>query len=94
MGAALTYALFALVGIAGKDGLDAPDVGSPPAEPRAGNASKSTPDKRGLQRPPTLSPEQSAQLREQMSGEIGSLTAENDLLAWAQTGKGAVAGWL
>jgi hypothetical protein len=41
MGAALTYArryaLFTLVGIAGEDDLDAPDLAGQPAEPKAGN---------------------------------------------------------
>jgi hypothetical protein len=92
MGAALTYArryaLFALVGIAGEDDLDAPDVlvGSPPPKPRAGGESGSKRDKPVLHRPPTLGPDQSAQLRDQMLGEIGTLTVENQLLAWAKDG--------
>jgi hypothetical protein len=92
MGAALTYArrytLFALVGIAGEDDLDAPDVlvGPTPPKPRAGSESGGKRDKPFLHRPPTLGPDQSAQLRDQMLGEIGSLTAENELLAWAKDG--------
>ena len=92
MGAALTYArryaLFALVGIAGEDDLDAPDVlvGSPPPQPKADRAANGKPDKPVLHRPPTLGQDQSAQLRDQMLGEIGSLTVENELLAWAKDG--------
>lgn len=61
MGAALTYArryaLFALVGIAGEDDLDAPDVIAGPTastEPRPGSASKGKPPKAVLNRPPVL----------------------------------------
>jgi ERF superfamily len=92
MGAALTYArryaLFALVGIAGEEDLDAPDAlaGSPPAEPRTYNGPRAKQDKGAPQRPWPLSLEQSAQLRDQMLAELGSLTTENDLLAWAQGG--------
>jgi ERF superfamily protein/uncharacterized protein DUF968 len=90
MGAALTYArryaLFALVGIAGEDDLDAPDalVGSPSAEPRPGNGTGGKHGKGALQRPVTLSPEQSSKLRDEMLGEVNSLTAENELLVWAK----------
>ncbi len=92
MGAALTYArryaLFALVGIAGEDDLDAPDAvtGPPPAEPQSGHGPRGKPDKSIREHPPILSGDQSAQLRDQMLGEIGSLVTENDLLAWAQKG--------
>src|SRR5262245_30290895 len=69
MGAALTYArryaLFALVGIAGEDDLDAPDlVAGPPSatEPQTvPPGSKSKPGKGGaLNRPPVLGPTPSA----------------------------------
>ena len=92
MGAALTYArryaLFALVGIAGEDDLDAPDAfaGPPPAEPRPGNGWKAKQDKSVLRRPPVLSREESAKLRDQMLTEIVSLKAEEDFLAWAKNG--------
>jgi hypothetical protein len=92
MGAALTYArryaLFALVGIAGEDDLDAPDVsvGPPPPKSRAGGEPGSKREKPVLNRPPTLGPNQSAQLRDQMLREIGTLTVENQLLAWAKDG--------
>lgn len=91
MGAALTYArryaLFALVGIAGEDDLDAPDalLALPPTEPRLSGL-KRRQDRGVPQRPPTLTRDQSAQMKDQMLGEIGSLTTENDLLAWAQNG--------
>jgi len=90
MGAALTYArryaLFALVGIAGEDDLDAPGafVGPAPHAPRAGGNFRSKQDKAVLHRAPTLGQDQSTQLRDQMLGEIGSLTTENELLAWAK----------
>jgi hypothetical protein len=92
MGAALTYArryaLFALVGIAGEDDLDAPDVlvGPPSPQPRAGSDSGSKRDKPAVHRPPPLAQDQSAQLRDQMLGEISSLTVENELIAWAKDG--------
>lgn len=92
IGAALTYArryaLFALVGIAGEDDLDAPDVvvGPSPPEPRPGSESGSKRDKPILRRIPTLEPDQSARLRDQMLAEIGTLTGENELLAWAKDG--------
>src|SRR5262245_15335331 len=74
MGAALTYArryaLFALVGIAGEDDLDAPDVtgGPPPAtEPHTvPPESKSKPAKAVLNRPPMLAPQSSTELRERL----------------------------
>jgi hypothetical protein len=63
MGAALTYArryaLFALVGIAGEDDLDAPDAiaGPPaPAEPQSMLAAKPRPTKGVLNRPGLLGP--------------------------------------
>ena len=92
MGTALTYArryaLFALVGIAGEDDLDAPDAtgAPPPPEFRAGNRPDVKANKGTTQRPPLLSLDQSAQLREQMLAELHCLTSENDLLAWAQAG--------
>ena len=92
MGAALTdarrYALFALVGIAGEDDLDAPDTGAgpPPAEPRLDNGSRVKHDKRILQRRPLLTQEQSAKLRDQMLAEIRCINTDQGLLAWAKDG--------
>lgn len=89
MGAALTYArryaLFALVGIAGEDDLDAPDIlnDTPPAEhikqpepPR--KAGKGT-----LHRPPVLDPAASGELRDQLLAEISALADGEDLALWA-----------
>jgi hypothetical protein len=90
-GAALTYArryaLFALVGIAGEDELDAPDILPTPraVEPRTDNGTKRRQDKIILQRP-TLSRDQSSELKHQMLVEIGFSTTENDLLVWAKNG--------
>lgn len=92
MGAALSYArryaLFALVGIAGEDDLDAPDVvaGGPPPEPRPGNGPKHKHERPIVQRPPVLSQEQSAGRRDEMLAEIGLLNTDEALLAWAKHG--------
>ena len=93
MGAALTYArryaLFALVGIAGEDDLDAPDVAAPvpsPTEPRTSNGPKGRQDKRVLHRPPMLGREASAKLRDTMLDELASLSTDQELLAWAKEG--------
>ncbi|MBW5436118.1 DUF968 domain-containing protein [Bradyrhizobium canariense] len=90
MGAALTYArryaLFALVGIAGEDDLDAPDaVAGPPApRPQAPPGAKAKPAKGVLHRPHLLGPASSAELREQLLGQLAKLSASEDLLAWAK----------
>lgn len=84
MGAALTYArryaLFALVGIAGEDDLDAPDAAAgPPAPPNL----KASPGKGALNRAPVLRPRESAALREQLLRQLEALPASTDLLSWA-----------
>lgn len=84
MGAALTYArryaLFALVGIAGEDDLDAPDtLAGPPAPPNL----KAAPGKGALSRAPVLRPGESAALREQLLRQLEALPASADLLGWA-----------
>lgn len=91
MGAALTYArryaLFALVGIAGEDDLDAPDatIGPPAAtEPQAAPGSKGKPSKGVLNRPPVLPPEHSAKLLERLLGELACQEEEDALLTWAK----------
>jgi hypothetical protein len=90
MGAALTYArryaLFALVGIAGEDDLDAPDAvaGPPGAQAQAGLGAKAKPSKGVLNRTPVLGPQHSAELREQLVSQLASLTTSEDLLAWAK----------
>ena len=113
MGTALTYArryaLFTLVGIAGEDDLDAPDLprgalsdghnrteelagGSAPlrqlSEPAAASTGQSRPYKGRASPPPTsaamLAPEASADVRNQLIGELTTLTKEPALTAWAQ----------
>jgi hypothetical protein len=92
MGAALTYArryaLFALVGIAGEDDLDAPDtVAGPPAaiEPKAATSGpKGKPPKGVLNRPPVLEPERSAELRERLLAQLAGLSDSDASLAWAK----------
>ncbi|MGO4510815.1 ERF family protein [Bradyrhizobium sp. 2TAF36] len=88
MGAALTYArryaLFALVGIAGEDDLDAPDAiaGVPPApEQRPATEVKERTPKPLLNRPPVLGGPDSAALRQRLLTE---LAGTEDLLAWAK----------
>jgi hypothetical protein len=101
MGAALTYArryaLFTLVGIAGEDDLDAPDLGE--GSDKAGNSHdpkrlKGTGGDQplgtfaGSRRPwsppkQVLEPEKSARLRDQLVGEIGALASEEQAAAWA-----------
>jgi hypothetical protein len=97
MGAALTYArryaLFALVGIAGEDDLDAPDtalVPSPINAPEDGNPSPRTNQKTtngSIQKPrhpkPILAQTPSATLREQLITEMSNLKCSDDLALWA-----------
>jgi hypothetical protein len=104
MGAALTYArryaLFTLVGIAGEDDLDAPDLCDGPS------SLSSSPDERSKDnqlrmpgRPPgngrvhsgrkgetpvTLDPAQSAALREKLLTELGTITSADLAAIWAQ----------
>jgi len=98
MGAALTYArryaLFTLVGIAGEDDLDAPDLcdGPPSLSPSAVDRSfkpKATPGNghgRGGRKSEsvTLDPEQSAALREKLLAELGNITSAALAAAWAR----------
>jgi hypothetical protein len=106
MGAALTYArryaLFTLVGIAGEDDLDAPDLGGPPT---AGNG---LPSKRqggiGADQPlgtfdagrkpwsppkELPEPQKSAVLRDRLLGEISVLASQSEATAWAHKAMGA-----
>jgi hypothetical protein len=89
MGAALTYArryaLFTLVGIAGEDELDAPDL-NPPAQKESdagiplgerGNG------KNGFR--PTLDPKTSAALRDQLVVEVAGLNSPDQAARWART---------
>jgi ERF superfamily len=102
LGAALTYArryaLFTLVGIAGEDDLDAPDLvpaNDPPASqdlsasPHNGAAPSAylqTPQRRARSersRPPTLSADASNVLRRRLLSEIEQLEDTGVLASWA-----------
>jgi ERF superfamily len=102
MGAALTYArryaLFTLVGIAGEDDLDAPDLNTPAAPISGVAASKKlgrlnggqepTQDKRGAKRvldqpKPILGPEPSAALSDQLAAELGEINSADEAANWA-----------
>lgn len=96
MGAALTYArryaLFALVGIAGEDDLDAPDLLPDPSPTVKASVKGDRPTSQGLQNgtmhkprqaKPQLGAEPSAALRDQLLKEINDLTNGDDLALWA-----------
>jgi ERF superfamily len=103
MGAALTYArryaLFTLVGIAGEDDLDAPDLGMAPKVqvelPQSDHPSQSDGYANVASRPsraggdlagsgrPVLAPDQSATLREQLLAELSAFNSADDATAWA-----------
>jgi ERF superfamily len=109
MGAALTYArryaLFTLVGIAGEDDIDAPDLEAPmppasgPAKPspnRHGplNGYQTTPGRGGskvVSNPakPILGAEASATLRDQLVGELKEIASSDDAAIWAHRILGA-----
>ena len=99
MGAALSYArryaLFTLVGIAGEDDLDAPDLplqsgpvavpASLPVTPSArspGHSNGGRPSKRV--RAETLNPEQSALQRVRLLDDLKSLASLDEAAAWAK----------
>ena len=90
MGAALTYArryaLFALVGIAGEDDLDAPEpaITSNSREPQSPTSSQKHLPGGILHRPPTLNQLQSAAERDAMLAELHQIDTEEPLIAWAQ----------
>jgi hypothetical protein len=104
MGAALTYArryaLFTLVGIAGEDDLDAPDLcDGPPSLSSADDRSLKDSQLYMPARPPgngrvhsgrkgeipvTLDPEQSAALREKLLTEVGNIASADLAAAWAR----------
>jgi ERF superfamily len=99
MGAALTYArryaLFTLVGIAGEDDLDAPDLNT--CAPVTGPSSEARQDQLSSRHPGNgrqpgatkrksvelLDPERSASLRDQLLAEIANLTSAELAVTWA-----------
>jgi ERF superfamily len=98
MGAALTYArryaLFALVGIAGEDDLDAPDLlvdpsptVHPPEDPHQNRPILRKSSNGSIHKPrqpkPMLSGEPSAVLRDQLVAEIKERKSADDLALWA-----------
>jgi hypothetical protein len=96
MGAALTYArryaLFALVGIAGEDDLDAPDPLPDPSPRMKANLGANSPTSQGVkngtihrprQAKPALGAEPSAALRDQLLAEIKDLSDGDALALWA-----------
>lgn len=98
MGAALSYArryaLFALVGIAGENDLDAPDLLTEPS-PAIDVPARADRDVRSSRKPPNgsihkprqtkpvLASEASAALRDQLIAEINNLKDGDDLALWA-----------
>ena len=93
MGTALSYArrysLFALVGIAGEDDLDAPDLccpeTSPAATPPARSAGNGRDRAHGKTTPPALlGATLSASLREMLLAEISALTSSTLAARWAK----------
>ncbi|EHR01337.1 ERF family protein [Bradyrhizobium sp. WSM471] len=91
MGAALTYArryaLFTLVGIAGEDDLDAPDLVVPAPTvplPQAPHGPKGKPTNTKLNRMPTLDSRQSAEVRDRLLSELHNQAQSENLLAWAK----------
>jgi ERF superfamily len=88
-GAALTYArryaLFTLVGIAGEDDLDAPEIVPQPDQPRPEQPSPRKPGNGSIHspRPSQLASDKSAQLRERLLQEISAIDADDALALWA-----------
>ena len=109
MGAALTYArryaLFTLVGIAGEDDLDAPDLKPPTAQNigivtppantnsrlngRQGPSAYNRARAAASARTPILEPEASAVLREQLLAELKDIASADDAAIWAHRILGA-----
>jgi len=99
MGAALTYArryaLFTLVGIAGEDDLDAPDMsvpGCPGGPAQSARSDGSGPPsgirhrngKASAQPKNVLSSEEAAALREQLLAEVTGLASPEEAAVWAE----------
>jgi hypothetical protein len=108
MGAALTYArrygLFTLVGIAGEDDLDAPDLIAPTTpEPRSAGSTSHNGGQRGSHQHSAidrhkeavsgasegLKRELSASLREQLLGQLLSINSADEAANWANRVMGA-----
>jgi hypothetical protein len=107
MGAALTYArryaLFTLVGIAGEDDLDAPDLcdgPSPPAVGRSFTVMDSQPRKpsrmpgdgltrRGMTREPPTILDPSAASREKLLAQVANIQSADFAATWAREALGA-----
>jgi ERF superfamily len=109
MGAALTYArryaLFTLVGIAGEDDLDAPDLRAPTAQnfgivAQPANTNSRLNGSRGASavsraraasnaKKPNLAPEASAALCEQLLAELKDIASAEDAAIWAHRILGA-----
>jgi ERF superfamily len=101
MGAALTYArryaLFTLVGIAGEDDLDAPDLQAPASQPveppkptgqgngRLNGRAGPSRDRKGYptSSKPILGSAQSAELRERLLADLSGLASGEDAAIWA-----------
>ena len=103
MGAALTYArryaLFTLVGIAGEDDLDAPDLHdqegngtgngatsakSHPPAPGRDSSGRGRPGSRAPA-PVILAPDQSAELRDRLLAELAAIITSEEATTWART---------
>lgn len=92
MGAALTYArryaLFALVGIAGEDDLDAPTAIASPSKPGESTPSvgaKGTPSTGILNRAPLLNRQSSAEQTARLLGRLAAIRSNDDLDVWVTT---------
>ena len=89
-GAALTYArryaLFTLVGIAGEDDLDAPELLAEPQRQSSSEAAKPQSHAKGnlhSSRPTALDAEKSAELRDRLLQELATYETEDALAVWA-----------
>ena len=89
-GAALTYArryaLFTLVGIAGEDDLDTPELPFEPQPQPGFERPKLRPGKPGMfhsPRPAALDEDESAELRDRLLQEIASFETDDALAVWA-----------
>jgi hypothetical protein len=100
MGAALTYArryaLFTLVGIAGEDDLDAPDLNGRPQSAETGSVASIEAGGRDKRRQPAagnskdprrtvLDPDTSAALRDQLVREVARVASAAEAAQWAHT---------